>query len=160
MRDSGLHNYCLICLGKQLNESSVSELFKKARIQNPDWCKIDKKLRNTEHAHKGEVTCTNIPSLQKREGYLIRLLQLQFCELVSLACPNTAAICLNPAVMIFTCYCISGVQHSFVIACLHVPDKGRNSTNIHVSLDITYAIGLISGMQYYCAALEIYLFTC
>ena len=60
MQDSGLHNYCLICPGKKLDESTVNELFKEANIKDPDWCKIDWKLweqvssQHTEHDHEGK----------------------------------------------------------------------------------------------------------
>ena len=48
MQDTGLHNYCLIHPGKELNESTVNEIFKE--VQNPDWCEIDKKLQQLQPA--------------------------------------------------------------------------------------------------------------
>ena len=75
MRDSGLHNYCLICPGKAFKKSTVIELFKEPdiNIKDPDWCKIyevllnqqhkkfeeTEKQQNTEHAHQGNnyYTC-------------------------------------------------------------------------------------------------------
>ena len=31
-------------LGKELNESTVTEMFKEVGINNPDWCRIGEKL--------------------------------------------------------------------------------------------------------------------
>ena len=67
-----------------------------------------------------------------------RLLQLQFCKLVSLACPYTTVTCITPAAIFIVIACISRVQHSFVIACLCQIRGGTqpiftvNLGNIHV----------------------------
>ena len=50
--------------------------------------------------------------------------------LVSLACPSTAAICMQNSSF------VNAYQRTaFICYCMLVPDKRRTSTNIHVSLD-------------------------
>ena len=86
-----------------------------------------------------------------RNGWVIstsiRLPQLQFCNLVSHACPNTAAMhtdCNIHLLLNISRIKIHLLLHiqsaTFMYCCMIAPNKGQNSTNIHVPIGTLYGI--------------------